>query len=74
MGIEIKKLLGNRIMIDPETLEQSTKSGIILPASMIKEKQGVGVILMIGEEVFHEHESEKLVVGQKVLYGKLAGS
>lgn len=71
--LKIKKLLADRIMINPETLEQSTKAGILLPANLNAEKQGIGRIMMLGEKVYHAHEDEKLVVGQRVLYGKMAG-
>jgi chaperonin GroES len=65
------KPLGNRIVVAPLTEEETTKSGIILPDTVDKEKKAEGKVLAIGD-------GEKIVklglkVGDKVLFGKYAG-
>ncbi len=71
--IVIKKLLDNRVMVEPFLLEGKTPSGIILPGNVGKEKQGAGTILMLGEKVVSPRPEDALEVGQEVLYGKMAG-
>ena len=63
--------LGNRVVVEPLTSEESTKSGIILPDTVDKEKKAEGKVLAIGD-------GEKilklgLAVGDKVIFGKYAG-
>ena len=58
-------------MVEPLTSEESTKSGIILPDTVDKEKKAEGKVLAIGD-------GEKilklgLAVGDKVIFGKYAG-
>jgi chaperonin GroES len=65
------KPLGNRVVVEPISEEEVTKSGIILPDTIDKEKKAEGKILAIGA-------GEKIValglkVGDKVLFGKYAG-
>ncbi len=65
------KPLGNRIVVSPLTEEETTKSGIILPDTVDKEKKAEGKVLAIGS-------GEKIIklglkVGDKVLFGKYAG-
>lgn len=64
------KPIGDRILVKP-LVEETTKSGIILPETVDKEKKAEGEILAIGQ-------GEKIVklgltVGQKVLFGKYSG-
>lgn len=63
--------LGNRIVVEPITTEENTKSGIILPDTVDKEKKAEGRVLSIGD-------GEKILKlglkeGDRVLYGKYAG-
>ncbi|MFA5022425.1 MAG: co-chaperone GroES [Patescibacteria group bacterium] len=65
------KPLGNRVVVAPMTEEETTKSGIILPDTVDKEKKAEGKILAIGD-------GEKIIklglkVGDKVIFGKYAG-
>lgn len=64
---EIKELLHDRILVDPETLENTTKSGIILSVEVNREKQGFGRVLLIAKEVGN------VKVGDKVVYPRMAG-
>jgi chaperonin GroES len=65
------KPLGNRVVVQPLSEEETTKSGIILPDTIDKEKKAEGKIVAIGD-------GEKIVklglkIGDKVLFGKYAG-
>ena len=65
------KQLGNRVVVQPLSEEETTKSGIILPDTIDKEKKAEGKIVAIGD-------GEKIVklglkIGDKVLFGKYAG-
>ncbi len=65
------KPIGDRILVKPVTEEEVTKSGIVLPETIDKEKKAEGEILAIGngEKVL----KLGLQIGQKVLFGKYAG-
>lgn len=65
------KPLGNRIVVEPINEEEATKSGIILPDTIDKEKKAEGKVIAIGD-------GDKIVKlglkdGDKVLFGKYAG-
>ncbi|MFA6410913.1 MAG: co-chaperone GroES [Candidatus Buchananbacteria bacterium] len=65
------KPLGNRIVVQSFTEEETTKSGIILPDTVDKEKKAEGKVLAIGD-------GEKIIklglkIGDKVIFGKYAG-
>ena len=73
-----KKLLplGDRVVIEPSAREEMTKSGIVLPDTA-KEKPQEGKILAVGPGRILDdgkRESMDVKVGQKVLYGKYAGT
>ena len=65
------KPLGDRVVVQPLTEEETTKSGIILPDTVDKEKKAEGSILAIGEG--EKIKALGLSVGDKVLFGKYAG-
>ena len=68
--------LGDRVVIHPTAREEMTKSGIVLPDTA-KEKPQEGSILAVGPgRVLDDgkRESKDVKVGQKVLYGKYAGT
>lgn len=63
--------LGNRIVVEAITTEESTKSGIILPDTVDKEKKAEGKVLAVGD-------GEKIMKlgikeGDRVIFGKYAG-
>ena len=63
--------LGNRVLVRPKTEEETTKSGIVLPDSVDKEKKAEGEVLGIGcgEKVQKLGLSE----GDVVFFGKYSG-
>ncbi|HOV21674.1 MAG TPA: co-chaperone GroES [bacterium] len=68
--------LGDRVVIEPSEAEEKTKSGIILPDTA-KEKPQEGKVVAAGKG--KTDESGKIIpmevkVGDKVLYGKYAGT
>ncbi len=73
-----KKLrpLGDRVVVKPTPREEITKSGIVLPDTA-KEKPQEGSILAVGPGAILEDGSRgkmDVVVGDKVLYAKYAGT
>ena len=68
--------LGDRVVIEPIPREDMTKSGIVLPDTA-KEKPQEGSILAVGPGAFDDTGKRTpmdVKVGQKVLYGKYAGT
>lgn len=63
--------LGNRVVVKLLTEEEKTKSGIILPDTVDKEKKAEGSIIAIGngEKIL----KFSLKVGDRVIFGKYAG-
>ena len=73
-----KKLrpLSDRVVVQPTPREEITKTGIVLPDTA-KEKPQEGVILAVGPGLILEDGTRgkmDLVVGDKVLYAKYAGT
>ncbi len=58
-------------MVEPLTEEETTKSGIVLPDTVDKEKKAEGKILAIGDG--DKITKLGLKVGDKVIFGKYAG-
>jgi chaperonin GroES len=68
--------LGDRVVVKPTPREEMTKSGIVLPDTA-KEKPQEGTILAVGPGAFDadgKRVAMDVKVGQKVLYGKYAGT
>ena len=65
------KPLGNRIVVEALTEEETTKSGIILPDTIDKEKKAEGKVMAIGDG--EKIRKLGLEEGDKVLFGKYAG-
>ena len=68
--------LGDRVVVKPTPREEMTKSGIVLPDTA-KEKPQEGMILAVGPGRILDdgsREAMDVAVGQKVLYGKYAGT
>ena len=63
--------LADRVLIKPEAAEEKTVGGIIIPDSA-KEKPLRGEIIAVGEGT--KDEAMVLKVGDRVLYGKYAGT
>jgi len=68
--------LGDRVVIEPIPREDMTKSGIVLPDTA-KEKPQEGKVIAVGPGAF-DNDGKRVAmdvkVGQKVLYGKYAGT
>ena len=58
-------------MVEPISEEETTKSGIILPDTVDKEKKAEGKIIAIGDG--EKIKALGLKVGDKVIFGKYAG-
>ena len=68
--------LGDRVVVKPTPREEMTKSGLVLPDTA-KEKPQEGEILAVGPGRILEdgkREPMDVKIGQKVLYGKYAGT
>ena len=65
------KPLADRVLIEPTAAETKTASGIIIPDTA-KEKPQEGIVVAAGNGKIDEPMTVK--VGDKVLYGKYAGS
>ena len=59
--------LGNRIIVQPPTIEETIKNGIIIPIQA-RERPQMGKVISIGADC------KTLKVGETILYGKYAGS
>jgi chaperonin GroES len=67
------KPLGDRVLVEPIEQVEKTKSGIIIPDTVSKEKSEQGVVVAVGEG--KRDNNGKLVAmsvkkGQKVLFSK----
>src|SRR5690242_9360228 len=68
--------LGDRVVVKPTPREEMTKSGLVLPDTA-KEKPQEGEIIAVGPgRILDDGKREQMdvKVGQKVLYGKYAGT
>ena len=69
---EIKgKILAGKVLVQPQQAEERTVSGIIIPDSA-KEKPQEGIVVAVGNG--KNDEPMTVAIGDKVLYGKYAGS
>ncbi|MFA4871674.1 MAG: co-chaperone GroES [Patescibacteria group bacterium] len=65
------KPIGDRVLVKPAKEQEITKSGIVLPDTVDKEKKAEGEILDIGNG--EKVAKLGLKVGQKILFGKYSG-
>ena len=75
MGLDVKPL-GDRVLVMPAAAEEKTKSGIIIPDTA-KEKPMQGEVVAVGTGKMNDDGKVtplQLKVGDKVLYGKYAGT
>lgn len=69
---EVKiKPLEDRVLVEPQAAEEKTASGIIIPDSA-KEKPQSGTVIAVGPGT--KDITMGLKVGDKILYGKYAGT
>jgi len=69
--------LGDRVVVKPAEREEKTKSGIILPDTVTKERPQEGIVLAVGEG--KRDDNGKLIPmtlkeGDKVLFAKYGGT
>ena len=69
------KPLGDRVVIKNVEMEETTKSGIVLPGAA-KEKPQLAEVLAVGPGGLVDGKEIKMYVevGQKVIYSKYAGT
>ncbi len=65
------KPLADRVLVEPAPAEEKTSGGIIIPDTA-KEKPQMGTIVAVGDGTKDNPITVK--VGDKVLYGKYAGT
>lgn len=63
--------LGDRVLIEPQVEEEVTKSGIVLPDTVEKNKKEEGKVLAIGDG--EKIKALGLAVGDIILFGKYSG-
>ena len=68
------KPIGDKVVIKPITVEETTKSGIVLPGSA-QEKPQQGEVIAVGDGVYQNGVKVpmELKVGDRVVYGKFGG-
>lgn len=70
------KPLGDRVVVKPLTAEQVTKSGIIIPDTVEREKKEQGEVIAVGPGRMND-KNERIAMdikkGDRVLFGKYAG-
>ena len=65
------KPLGNRVLVKPLSVEQTTKSGIVLPDTAEKEQKEQGQVVAVGNGA--GIKKLHLQVGDTVVFGKYSG-
>lgn len=76
--IKTIKPLGHRVLVRPDSIEDKTKGGIILPDQTTKQEQGaqaVGTVLDIGDSCWLDTPSGEpwCEVGDRVVYARYSG-
>ena len=68
--------LGDRLVVEPQELESKTAGGILIPDTADKDKPMQGTVLAIGQGRYVDGKMLPLQVkvGDKVLFGKYAGT
>lgn len=67
------KPMGDRVLVKPETVEEKTASGIIIPDTARKEKPETGVVVAVGPgKVGDDNEIIPMTVkvGDRVMFSK----
>ena len=68
------KPIGDKVVIKPIAVEETTKSGIVLPGSA-QEKPQQGEVIAVGDGIYKNGVKipMELKVGDRVVYGKFGG-
>jgi chaperonin GroES len=68
--------LSDRIVVEPKEVESKTAGGIVIPDTADKDKPMQGTVLAVGNGKYIDGKLQPLQVkvGDRVLYGKYAGT
>jgi chaperonin GroES len=68
--------LADRVVVEPSEIETKTAGGIVIPDTADKDKPIRGTVIAIGNGRFVDGQIQPLQVkvGEKVLFGKYAGT
>lgn len=68
--------LSDRVVVEPRELETKTAGGIVIPDSADKDKPIQGTVIAIGNGKYVDGKLQPLQVqvGDKILFGKYAGT
>lgn len=66
---------GDRLLILPEPIEETTKGGIIIPDAA-KNRPQVGKVVAVGDGAWHDGKKQPVAykAGDNVLYGRYVGT
>lgn len=67
-------MLGDRVLVKPDTQEEKTKSGLFLPGSVQNEESIIGEVISMGNPKEGYDKDPDLKVGSKVMFIKYAAS
>lgn len=69
--------VGNRILVLPIEVQQTSASGIILATDSLKEREQManttGVVVAMGDECYDDEAKPWCAVGDKIIFAKYAG-
>ena len=65
------KPIGDRVLVKPAKEEEVTASGIVLPATVDKEKKAEGEVIAVGDG--EDVKKLNVKVGDTIMFGKYAG-
>ena len=69
-------VVGNKVLVKPDPVEEVTKGGIVL-VDQTRERDEIagatGVVLSVGESCWEDYDSDWAAEGDRVLYAKHAG-
>ena len=76
MAIPKIRPLGDRLVVEPQEQETTTKGGIVLPGTAEKDKPIRGKVVAIGNGKYIDGTVQPLQVkvGDSILFGKYAGT
>jgi len=69
------KAFGGRVIVRPDTISDKTDSGLYIPDTAKRQSQ-IGTVISVGDGYFQDAKlvQVRLDVGDRVVYGKYAGT